>query len=450
MEDLKNKSKKTLVFRVFAPLLILGLFSSLSAAMPGCGSEEKVTLEFWNVYDDSDVFQASVASFLKAYPNVKINYYKKSSVGYETELVNALAAGRGPDIFAIHNTWIPKHMDKLAPMSDRKLMTLQSFRDSFVDVVYNDFVAAPRSADNKVLPAQIYGIALYVDTLALYWNKDLLNSAGIAEPPKNWHEFSAAVQKLTKRDPAGNITLAGAAFGGSKNINRATDIMALLMMQTGAKMTNDQKDRAVFNESVASATKSYEPGADSLRFYTDFSNPKRQVYTWNEKMPYSIDAFVEGKAAMMVNYAYHISTIRAKDPHLNFDVAAMPQPKDSKNLTNFANYWGLGVSAASTAAEKKYAWIFLNWLSQQPQAQAYVEKTKRPVSRRDLVAWQQGDLDLGVFAKQSLSAKSWYQADNLAIEKIIAETIEAVVYGQSTAAEAVNKAANQVSLLMQK
>ncbi|MDD5589729.1 MAG: extracellular solute-binding protein, partial [Candidatus Portnoybacteria bacterium] len=357
-----KKGRKAIVFNLIAPFLIFGLFGSLSAALPGCSEKnEKVELDFWNVYDDSDILNPLIQEFRKEYPNVSINYYKKTPAGYETELVNALAAGRGPDVFAIHNTWLPKHIDKLQPMTDKNLMTLQSFRDSFVDVVYNDFVAAPPSSGSgQTSSEQIYGVALFVDTLALYWNKSILNSAGIAEPPGNWHEFSDAVEKLTKRDEEKNITLAGAAIGGSKNINRATDILALLMMQTGAKMTDNERNQASFDESVSAGDQNYQPGADSLRFYTDFSNPSKKVYTWNEKMHYSIDAFVEGKAAMMINYAYHINTIRAKDPHLQFGVAPVPQPKDAKNLISFANYWGLGVSAASTAAEKKYAWIFLN------------------------------------------------------------------------------------------
>jgi multiple sugar transport system substrate-binding protein len=448
----KTRKKKSFVFNVFAPLLIFGLFGSLTAALPGCSQKkEAVTLEFWNVYDDSDVFKFLIDEFRQEYPNVKINYYKKSAAGYETELVNALAAGRGPDIFAVHNTWLPKHIDKLQPLIDPKMMNLQSFRDSFVDVVYNDFVASPPSSPDsqEKFPEQIYGIALYVDTLALYWNKDIFNSAGIAEPPKNWHEFSSDVEKLTKKDEAHNIIVAGAAIGGAKNINRATDILTMLMMQTGATMVDLKGYQATFNDSITTASQTYQPGADSLRFYTDFGNPNKKVYTWNEKIHYSIDAFVEGRAAMMLNYAYHIPTIRAKEPHLKFGVAPAPQPKDAKNLTTFANYWGLGVSAASLPAQQKYAWTFLTWLSQQPQAQQYAETAKRPVSRRDLVAWQQSDLDLGAFAKQSLSAKSWYQADNLAIERILSEAIEAVIYGQSSAGDAIDKAASQVTLLMQ-
>ena len=32
---------------------------------------------------------------------------------------------------------------------------------------------------------------------------------------------------------------------------------------------------------------------------TDFANPKKSVYTWNVQQHYSIDAFIEGKVAMM-------------------------------------------------------------------------------------------------------------------------------------------------------
>ena len=443
--------KKNIVLGIFVPVLAFSLFGSLNAALfSGCQDPKKgkANLEIWNVYDDSDVFAPLIKAFNKDYPNVKITYHKESQDTYETDLVNALAAGRGPTIFAVQNFWLPKHIDKLAPASS-DIFTVKEYQDTFVDVAVNDFVASPPSQDqSKVLPEQIYAVPLYVDTLALYWNKDIFNSEGIAQPPANWNEFNDTVSQLTKRDESGNIVRSGAAIGTASNVNRASDILGLLMLQTGAKMVDDKKKNATFDQAVTVGNKTYQPGQSSLEFYTSFANSLKQVYTWNDKMHYSIDAFAEGSAAMMINYSYHIATIEAKDPHLRFAIAPLPQPKDAQVEVNFANYWGLGVSSAASANDQQYAWIFLKWLTDQPQSQTYLEKVNRPTARRDLVSWQENDSQLGVFAKQSLSARSWYQKDNLAIEKIFNNMISGVVSGRQTVSDALHQGDQQVTLLM--
>ena len=62
----------------------------------------------------------------------------------------------------------------------------------------------------------IFAMPLYSDTLALYYNKDLLSQAGIARPPRTWEELEIQVQTLTKIDEYGNITQSGISMGRSK------------------------------------------------------------------------------------------------------------------------------------------------------------------------------------------------------------------------------------------
>ena len=40
--------------------------------------------------------------------------------------------------------------------------------------------------------------SLSVDSLGLYYNKDILGSDGIATPPKTWAEMAVDVQKIKK------------------------------------------------------------------------------------------------------------------------------------------------------------------------------------------------------------------------------------------------------------
>jgi multiple sugar transport system substrate-binding protein len=426
-------SKLKIIIFIIVLLFILGLATVFFGCRESPG--KKVTLEFWGVFDDSDIYQPLIDDFNREYPNITIKYTKKTYQDYEKDLLETMAAGRGPDIFMLHNTWLPRYQDKIWPVSS-KLITLKEFQESFVDVAVDDFV----------LGGDIWAIPLYVDTLALYYNKDIFNTVGIPEPPETWEEFMADVEKLTIRDTRGNIIRAGAAIGTARNVNRSTDILSLLMLQSGTQMVDQEKTKATFDRSVSLEGMTFYPGERALQFYTDFANPLKSVYTWNTRMHYSIDAFYEGQTAMMFNYSYHLPTIRAKSPYLNFAVAPLPQIKTSEVDVNYANYWGLTVSKNSEAAEQ--AWRFIVWLSQKENTKKYLEAAKKPTARRDLIAWQKDDLDLGVFARQALTAHSWYQVDSSAIETILADMIESVVLGEATVKEAINKAAAQVTLLM--
>ena len=396
-----------------------------------------VVLEFWSVFDSSDIYQPLILKYQQLYPNVTINYYKKNITSYESDLLGALAAGKGPDIFSINNTWLPKHKDKLA-IAPATLITPAKFREIFVDVASQDLI----DGNN------IYAWPLSVDSLALFYNKDLLNSAGLPTPPKTWTDFNAAVERLTKRDAKNNILRAGAALGTAKNINRSTDILAALMLQGGAKMVTDDKSAAFFGESTSSVGANFNPGRQALIFYTNFANPALKVYTWNQLQHYSLDAFVESQAAMMLNYSYQIPVIRARAPHLNFGVAALPQISASGAKATFANYWAQAVGKSSK--NQASAWQFIAWLSNQANSQAYLDATKKPAARRDLIEAQTSDSDLGVFAQQSLYAKSWWEIDNLVIEGIFADMIESVVGNSAAVDDALARAQTQVTTLMGK
>ena len=90
------------------------------------------------------------------------------------------------------------------------------------------------------------------------------------------------------------------------------------------------------------------------------------------------------------------------------------------------------------------------YLSSAPGVVPYNNSAGHPVARRDLVDQQQNEPEIGVFAKQALSAKSWYQIDNLAIENILADLIDDVNFKRRTVAEALRAAENKITLLMQR
>jgi len=77
----------------------------------------------------------------------------------------------------------------------------------------------------------------------------------------------------------------------------------------------------------------------------------------------------------------------------------------------------------------------------------YLKKTLQPAARRDIIESQKTDSVLGVFATGNLFAKSWYQADPDAVDKIFSDTIESIDRNDVTLHDALNLMSNRINYL---
>lgn len=435
------------------------LMFSLFLLISGCGCKQTVqkytiNLEIWGPVDDADAYSEIFTNYKKLNPHIGTITYKKQRIeNYQKDLVDALASGQGPDIFLIHNDWLANFSNKITP-APKDILSEQRYRQNFVDVCASDFVS----------DGAIFATPLSVNSLALYYNKDLFNVTGITTPPKTWDEFSADVLQLTKVNSTGEITQSGAAIGTAYNINRSTDILNLLFLQKGISMRDTHGTIAFSKNGLANTV---------LEFYTQFANTNSSNYTWNPTLHYSIDTFSEGSLAMMLNYSWQEAILRSKSPKLNFAVAPVPQFTDS-NFANFANYWAFAVAKNKTISNNPTtskvvpvsndlriaeAWKFLTYLTTKGEATKtqptgisnvydptfdpasnYLNLTKQPAARRDLIDKQKSDPDLGVFAEGNLLAKDWKQTDSVLMETVFAEMIDLVNRGAKTTKDAISSA----------
>ena len=116
----------------------------------------------------------------------------------------------------------------------------------------------------------------------------------------------------------------------------------------------------------------YNPGLEAIQFYVDFATPSKEVYTWNETFPNSLDAFAQGKVAMMFGYNSHIAYLESKrQGKLNYAITSMPQIEGRSEI-NYASYWVQTVSKKSN--NKNEAWDFVQFISQKAQAEKYLEQ----------------------------------------------------------------------------
>ena len=466
---------------------IITLFAVLTFSGLGCKgpkSKYQVYLDVWGTFDNSDAYSEVFNAYNNVNPNISlVNYRKITLESYKEDLLSALAAGTGPDVFMIHNSWLPDFQDKIIPAPD-DLLIEQDFRNNFVDVV----------ADDMIVDGKIYGVPFFVDSLGLYYNKDIFNAAGITRPPSTWEEFDKAVKALTQIDEFGNIKQSAAAMGtayntnGAINVNRAPDILSLMMIQNGADMSIGKENRVTFAEVGAEHDVADAPGEKALRYYTNFAVAGTPQYTWNKNQNYSIDEFFEGTTAMTINYSYHYDTIKAKNAKLNFAVADVPQVSLGiiGDQANFANYWVFVVAKNKVPTQPNdpkairitddmrinESWQLLRSLSfpsgkgvvltnaitkerlmYTPEfdfTEKYLEKTGKPAARRDLIEKQKTDVRLGAFARGNLIARTWWRHDSDSVDGIFYDMIDRVNTGQMSVHESLELGQQRAQQLQQR
>ncbi|MFH1601430.1 MAG: extracellular solute-binding protein [Candidatus Shapirobacteria bacterium] len=340
--------KKKLILVIFG-IILLGLLAFgvyqiiFKKKVPVLPKGEEVTLTYWGLWEPSPVINAVIASFEKDHPGIKVDYKMQSSQDYKARLQNALASGQGPDIFRLHQTWVPIMQKQLAPVPDTLSQTL-GLENNYFPVISK---AISRSG-------RYYALPLEIDTLALYYNKDLLAVAG-GQLPRTWWGLQQLAKQITQKTADGRIITAGVALGTTNNVDHFSDIIGLMLLQNDA-------DPA-------------EPNAltlDVLQYYLLFANKEG---VWDKTLPSSTLQFASGKLGFYFAPSWRYFEIKKANPGLNFGIAPVPQLPESREidweaaeagegeLTNitWASFWVEGVSAVSKNQEA--AFEFLGYLA---------------------------------------------------------------------------------------
>jgi len=347
---------------------------------------EVVTLTWWGLWEDDTNVASLITEYQTSHPNVTINYVKQSPQDYRERLTNALAQGRGPDIFRFHNTWVPMFKSELATVPTN-VMTAGEFSQTFYPVAVSDLTSG----------TGFIGIPLEYDGLGLYINNQIFEASG-KTVPATWDDLRQTAIELTVKDDQGIIQQAGAALGRTENVDHWQEILALMMLQNGVRMTNPTGKLA----------------EDALDYFSVFSSVDG---VWDETLPSSTTAFAGGKLAMYLAPSWRVFEIKAQNPNLDFKVVPVPQlPKQSSSEANvaYATYWVEGVWAKSPNADT--AWDFLKFLATRESLQKMYTAAARtrefgePYPRVDMQSLLVADPLAGAFVAQAGEAQSWYLA----------------------------------------
>lgn len=425
-------------------LVVFGIFIFISVAIfAGVGGftkgDSKSTVVVWGTIEERTVMgMLNDKVFKSALSNVAfVKYIEKDSRTYESEFVNALASGAGPDLVLLPHDFIVEHQDKLIVVPFDSYGGERKYKNTFIE-----------EGELFLTSDGILGLPFTIDPLVMYWNRNIFSGAGIANPPEYWDELFTLSPKMTNRDQSLNILQSTVALGEFINITNAKEILSALIMQAGNPIVvRDEGSRSGFSVHLGdSSTSLGSPAEAALRFYTEFSNPVKSVYSWNRALPEDRQSFIAGDLAIYFGFASELTELRRANPNLNFDVATLPQSRDAGFRRTFGNMSALAVSR--NASNPSAAFGVANVFSGNRIVSLYTKFSPLPPVRRDLLAQTPPDAYSTVFYNSALIANAWLDLDREATTRVFKDMVEGVTSGRLRLNNAIRTAEDELENLL--
>ena len=432
-------SKKKIISFVIGIIVVLGMIAGIFLLiLPRLGqnSNKNVTLTYWGLWEEKEVFGQLISDFERLHPSIKIQYEKqdiKNLSQYLERLKTRIKSGTGPDIYRFHNSWTSQLQGYLLALPN-SVTDPTGLKDKYFPVV---------RADVGVNGA-LFGLPLGIDTLSLFVNDDIVKAGGY-KYPTDW-DYLIDLARLTTviEQQEGSekvIKTSGLAMGTYDNVAHSADIVALLFAQSGVTIED------LISPDEASSQAAQKRAATALDYYTCFAKDTNICQkVWNESMENSRLAFAKGKAAMMFGYSWDILEIKAINPQLNFSVHPVPHLTGRKQT--IASYWVEGVSSNTKAQKEAYEFMaFLG--SRESLEKLYTDRAKLrtlglPFPRSDMANLLQSNAILKPIMDQAENSQSTYFSSDTydggldtELSGYLADAVRAVVMGQKSSESAI-------------
>jgi len=315
-------------------------------------SAQQKTVTIWN-YWENQIQQKTLArvcaDFNASQGDIKVVTKYIPFADFKKQLSIGAAAAVLPDIAIIDN---PDHasysaMGIFADITD-KLADWPDLKQYFEGPL-----------NSCKLNGRLYGIPFGSNTLALYYNEDMLKAAGV-KPPRTWDELKSVSRRLTK----GNVH--GFAISSLQNEEGTFGFLCFLW---GSGNTSFQIDNA---NGIRALT--------LLRDLVASGAMPKEALNWTQGDV--MNQFISGNLAMMVNGPWQIPTMRQQAPNLKWNVALLPvgkKPASDLGGENFAVVKGPNVDEALT---------FLKFVAAPAEMKTYINAFGYIASRKDVAAVQ--------------------------------------------------------------
>jgi len=325
---------------------------SASAYAPPAYAGPEATIEYaiWGDPTELKNQQAIVDAFHAAEPKITVKVTVSDWDTYWDKLQTGLAGGAAPDVFAMDGPLFPDYAGRdvfldLTPYIQGEGYPLTSLNALAV----KDFT----TADGKQL-----GLPRDLNVIALFYNKDLFDKAGVPYPDDTWDwaKLIEVGKKLTiDTNKDGKID----QWGLYTETTDMENYWSSLVWQNGGDILAPDGKSIVLDQPAATG------GLQHLQdlIWKDKIVPDPALFAETG------DAFEQGKAAMEANGSWLVATDEAAG--LKFGIA--PLPKGPAGQATSVNPTGAVVSKGTKSPDA--AWAFVRYLAS-PAAQEKIMALK--------------------------------------------------------------------------
>lgn len=275
------------------------------------------------------IFEAMAEEFEAANPDIDIVIEDVAWGALQQRLTTDIAGGTAPDISIIGTRWLVDFVDNdiVEPLSG---YMDDEFRSRFIDTFMG-----PSTIDGE-----IYGLPVAASARAMYYNKGLLEQAGVAAPPADWDELKAAAEKVSALGD--DIYGFGLQGGGDTE----TDAYYYYSLWThGGDIITDGKS-GLGSEAAIAAANTYKDLIDGGLTQPGVTNYNRQDIEGMLK---------QGKVGMILSGPWLRGQMKEEAPDVDYGIAAIPRGSDQAT-------YGVTDSIVMFASSdvKEEAWKFLS------------------------------------------------------------------------------------------
>lgn len=403
--------------RLLAPLLALLL---LTCSSRQSGSE----LTFWALGREGEIVAQMIPEFERRNPGIDVRIQQIPWTAAHEKMLTAYVGESTPDLAQVGNTWIAE-FQAINALDD---LTERAARSASVD--RNDYFGGVW--ETNVIDGRVFGIPWYVDTRVLFYRTDLLAAAGFQEVPRTWSEWRTALGRLSTK--------------GRYGILLPTDEWpqpAILAMQAGSKLVDEQKGIGTFREPE------FLKGFD---FYVQlFRDGYAPLYSRTQVANRYLQ-FAQGDFAMMITGPWEVGEFRDRIPAAQQNAwmtAPLPTP-DGQPWPGLSFAGGSSLAIFRQSEKKEEAWKLIEFLSEPAQQVRFFELMKNLPARKS--AWAapilRDDRHLAAFRQQLERVAPLPrvpECERLAV--LLAEYGERAIRTQATTAQvaaALDEKANQI------
>lgn len=350
----------------------LALFLLASAASATAATSLNALFMTQAAYSESDI-RAMTQAFEKANPDVKVNLEFVPYEALHDKIVAARGAGgNGYDVVLFDTIW-PAEFTKFNLLQD------VSSRISAEDKAQ----IFPGALKTVVFNGKTLGMPWILDTKYLYYNKAMLEKAGIRDLPQTWQQVMDDA-RIIKEKKIVNYPL---VWSWSQAEALVCDYTTLVSGFGGQFYQNGKLSFS--SPASLQAVKLMKSSLDD-----GLTNPASREYLEEDVRK----AFSNGDAAFALNWTYMYNMANdAKQSKVAGQVGIMPAPGDAPGKAGAVNgSMGLGIASGSTHADQ--AWQYIRYMTSQPVQNNY--------ARLSLPIWKSSYQDAAVMKDQESLIKA--------------------------------------------